>query len=194
MKEVRVFGARPFPEESITRPCNYFLALIFDKAAEGRKEEGEMKGGNGREEDGVRRAREWLESVKCLAEKEGTHEYLAIAGLRFVRTERARFVCSLCVPRSVTDSEGKWSRGAMATLMDDMCALAVMSYDLPTPISVEYSISYFSEVAAKEEVEIESRALTHKGKLWAVVVEIRKKATGERVALARQWMAVTSKI
>ncbi|CAN6456542.1 unnamed protein product [Victoria cruziana] len=159
----------------------------------------ELREGNGgtggRGEDAVRRAREWLETRKCpAAGGEGMNECLAVAGLRFAHTERGRFVCSLTVPRSVTDSEGKWSRGAMATLMDNLSAVAIMSCDLPIKISVEFSISYFSEVAAKEEVEIESRACTHEGKLSAVVVEIRKKATGEPVALARQWMSSISKL
>ncbi|XP_031485392.1 uncharacterized protein LOC116254267 isoform X3 [Nymphaea colorata] len=141
-------------------------------------------------EDAVERARMWLESMKSLPEREGTNEYLALTGLRFDRTEPGRFVCSLPVPKILTDDEGKWSRGAMATLIDAMSAVAIMSCDLPIKISVDLSISYYLDVSAEEEVEIESRALKHKGKLSAVVVDIRKKGTLEAVALGRQWMSM----
>lgn len=48
-------------------------------------------------------------------------------------------------------------------------------------------------VMVQEEVEIDSRVLKHKGKLSAVVVEIRKKGTLKPVALGRQWMSMPSK-
>ncbi|CAN6456544.1 unnamed protein product [Victoria cruziana] len=145
-------------------------------------------------EDAVERARKWLESMKSLPEREGTNEYLALTGLRFDRTEPGHFVCSLAVPKILVDNEGKWSRGAMATLIDAMSAVAIISCDLPIKISVDLAISYYSDVSMGEEVEIDSRVLKHKGKLSAVVVEIRKKGTLKPVALGRQWMSMPKQL
>ena len=42
-------------------------------------------------------------------------------------------------------------------------------------------------------MEIEARTLAHVGKLSNVTVEIRKKESGEVVAVGKQWMASTSR-
>lgn len=42
-------------------------------------------------------------------------------------------------------------------------------------------------------MEIDARTLSHVGKLSYVTVEIRKKGSGEMVALGKQWMAASSR-
>lgn len=38
---------------------------------------------------------------------------------------------------------------------------------------------------------MEARVVEHKGMLTAVMVEVRKKSTGELVAIGRQWMSAS---
>jgi acyl-coenzyme A thioesterase 13 len=43
----------------------------------------------------------------------------------------------------------------------------------------------------QEEVEMEGRVVEHKGRMTAVTVEIRKKESGQLVAIGRQWMSTS---
>lgn len=66
-----------------------------------------------------------------------------------------------------------------------------MSVEGIIKVSVHYDISYFSPAKLHEEVELDGRVVEQKGKMTAVTVEIRKKDSGELVAIGRQWMSTT---
>ncbi|XP_066326712.1 uncharacterized protein [Miscanthus floridulus] len=143
-------------------------------------------------------ARKWLEDVSV--DREG-HVHpavasggkaltaLATAGARVSLAEPGLVVCSLRVRAPLTDAEGRWHAGAIATAADNVCAAAVFTALGEDVLTVQYGLSYFSPAHHEEEVEMDGRVVGRKGKLAAVTVEVRKKESGELVATCRQWMA-----
>ncbi|XP_077228814.1 uncharacterized protein LOC143861770 isoform X2 [Tasmannia lanceolata] len=114
---------------------------------------------------------------------------VALKGLQILRAEKGLLFCKFVVPNHLSDKDGNWSAGAIATLIDDVGSLTVFSFFNQIKVSVDFVISYFSTVKINEEVEIEAKVLGPQGKLSSMMVEIRKKVTGELVALGKQWMS-----
>ncbi|ONM03183.1 FHA domain-containing protein FHA2 [Zea mays] len=106
--------------------------------------------------------------------------------------EDGRVVCSLRVGAPLTDAEGRWHAGAIAVAADNVCAAAVFTALGADVLTVQYSLSYFSPAHLDEEVEMEGRVVGRKAALAAATVEVRKKESGELVAICRQWMAPLS--
>ncbi|KAF8643692.1 hypothetical protein HU200_066753 [Digitaria exilis] len=133
-------------------------------------------------------ARNWLEDAGATAEGGAGQSFnaLPLSGVRVSLAERGRAVCSLRVPPHLTDAEGNWHTGAIAAAADDVCAAAIMSVEGIIKVSVHYDISYFSPAKLHEEVEMDGKVVEHKGRMTAVTVEIRKKESGELVAIVRQ--------
>jgi acyl-coenzyme A thioesterase PaaI-like protein len=46
-------------------------------------------------------------------------------------------------------------------------------------------------LCVQDEVEMDGRVVEQKGRMTAVAVEIRKKESGELVAIGRQWMTTS---
>jgi acyl-coenzyme A thioesterase PaaI-like protein len=46
-------------------------------------------------------------------------------------------------------------------------------------------------LCVQDEVEMDGRVVEQKGRMTAVAVEIRKKESGELVAIGRQWMTAS---
>uniref|UniRef100_A0A0D9UYS3 Thioesterase domain-containing protein n=1 Tax=Leersia perrieri TaxID=77586 RepID=A0A0D9UYS3_9ORYZ len=138
-------------------------------------------------------ARRWLEEAGATVDGSGHRAFnaLPLTGVRVSLADGGRAVCSLRVPAELTDAEGRWHPGAIAAAADDVCAAAIMSVEGIIKVSVHYDISYFSPANLHEEVELDGRVVEQKGKLTAVTVEIRKKDSGELVAIGRQWMSAT---
>ncbi|CAO1945924.1 unnamed protein product [Urochloa humidicola] len=113
---------------------------------------------------------------------------MVMAGARVSVAEPGRVVCSLRVRAPLTDAEGRWHAGAIAAAVDNACSAAVFTVEGAPTATVQYSMSYFSPAHADEEVEMEGRVVSRKGKLTAAAVEVRKKESGELVAIGRQWM------
>ncbi|KAF2301194.1 hypothetical protein GH714_020762 [Hevea brasiliensis] len=90
------------------------------------------------------------------------------------------------------DGHGNWHVGAMATLIDDVGAAAILSLTGHIKGSLDFNISFYFPAKIQEEVEIEAKVVGEKGRLVSVVVEVRKKDNGELIALAKQWMSVPS--
>ena len=55
---------------------------------------------------------------------------------------------------------------------------------LPSP----FILRHLFRPQSQEEVEMEGRVVSRKGKLTSAVVEVRKKESGELVAIGRQWI------
>uniref|UniRef100_J3KXY4 Thioesterase domain-containing protein n=1 Tax=Oryza brachyantha TaxID=4533 RepID=J3KXY4_ORYBR len=138
-------------------------------------------------------ARKWLEEAGVAFDGSDRRAFnaLPLTGVRVSLAEGGRAVCSLRVPAELTDAEGNWHPGAIAAAADDVCAAAIMSVEGIIKVSVHYDISYFSPAKYHEEVELDGRVVEQKGKMTAVTVEIRKKDSGELVAIGRQWMSTT---
>ncbi|XP_047061534.1 uncharacterized protein LOC124668435 [Lolium rigidum] len=89
----------------------------------------------------------------------------------------------------------KWLEDAGAIGKDaaggDVCAAAIMSVEGIIKVSVHYDISYFVPAKHHDEVEMDGRVVDRKGRMTAVTIEVRKKETGELVAIGRQWMTTS---
>ncbi|CAL4961500.1 unnamed protein product [Urochloa decumbens] len=96
--------------------------------------------------------------------------------------------CFLLMGSCAQDAEGRWHPGAIAAAVDNACSAAVFTVEGAPTATVQYSLSYFSPAHPDEEVEMEGRVVSRKGKLTAAMVEVRKKESGELVAIGRQWM------
>ncbi|RCV23468.1 hypothetical protein SETIT_5G008500v2 [Setaria italica] len=138
-------------------------------------------------------ARRWLEDAGAKVEggQDRAFNALPLAGVRVSLAERGRAVCSLRVPAHLTDAEGNWHTGAIAAAADDVCAAAIMSVEGIIKVSVHYDISYFAPAKLHDEVEMDGRVVERKGRMTAVAVEIRRKESGELVAIGRQWMTAS---
>ncbi|KAK1311567.1 hypothetical protein QJS10_CPA07g00784 [Acorus calamus] len=136
------------------------------------------------------KAKKWLEGkVTRGIPNQNPIEGQAMPDLVVVEAEDGRILCRFVVPRHLSDGEGNWSAGAVATLIDVVAAASIVTRTSRIFVSVDFSISYFSTAVIEEEVEIEGRLVGEgKGKLRAVEVEIRRRRDRELVALGREWM------
>ncbi|KAH7682475.1 Acyl-CoA hydrolase protein [Dioscorea alata] len=157
--------------------------------------------GRGGGEERAMTAREWLERMMARVDgasttaaefagsKAGNFDAIAMWGLKVLHVGGGRALCSLCVPKFLTDEDGCWHAGSIATVIDDVGAAAILTTEGHIKVSVDFEISYFSPAKVNEEVEIDAKVVGHKGQLSVVLVEIRKQISGELVALGRQWMS-----
>ncbi|KAF5179129.1 Thioesterase superfamily protein, partial [Thalictrum thalictroides] len=131
--------------------------------------------------------KKWLED---LSHGRSGHEIeiLTVQGLQVVAAQKGLIRCTFFVPKSLADRDGNWHTGAMATLMDDIGAAAIATTAGYIKASVNFDISCFSIVKVEEEVEIEAKVLSDRGKLSSVLVEVKRKDNGEMVALGKLWM------
>ncbi|OQU86067.1 hypothetical protein SORBI_3003G008200 [Sorghum bicolor] len=157
-------------------------------------------GGESRALRQVAVARKWLENPRVgydggvAAHAAGGSQELscvALAGARVSVAEPGRVVCSLRVRAPVADAEGSWHTGAIAAVVDCVCSAVVHTVVGAPTATVHYSLSYFSPADRDTEVEVEGRVVSRKGKLTAATVEVRKKESGELVAVGRQWVTPT---
>ncbi|EAZ11133.1 hypothetical protein OsJ_00981 [Oryza sativa Japonica Group] len=111
--------------------------------------------------------------------------------LRFGLTCLFLVSAAAAVAAAAQDADGRWHAGAMAAAVDNLCAAVVYTADGVHRFTISQAMSFFSPAAHGEEVEMDGRVAHRKGKLTAAVVEVRRKASGELVAIGRQWMTST---
>ncbi|KAJ0962585.1 hypothetical protein J5N97_027707 [Dioscorea zingiberensis] len=150
------------------------------------------------EEEGER-AKRWLQSVVSKPKGHGSSSRevgdggffnaLTLWDLRVSFTHAGRALCSFRVPAHLTDADGNWISGAMSTVIDLVGAAAILSEGGNLKVSANMDITYLSPARIDDEVEVDARVLGHKGRVSAVAVELRKKGSGEMVALGKLWMA-----
>ncbi|KAA8540395.1 hypothetical protein F0562_024686 [Nyssa sinensis] len=116
-------------------------------------------------------------------------EALTLDGIQVKHVEKGFIRCNFVIPKHLSDRDGNWQVGAIAILVDDVGAAAIFSTHDHIKASVAFDISYYSTVKIQEEVEIEAKVVGNKGKLSSVLVKIKKKESGEMVAMGKQWMA-----
>ncbi|KAK9102734.1 hypothetical protein Sjap_019988 [Stephania japonica] len=132
-------------------------------------------------------SKKWLEDVRDgrLARE---FETTALQGLQVVRAQKGSMLCNFTVPKAQSDEKGNWVAGAMAALIDDVGAAAIVSIVDRLHVSVSFDISFFSTAKIQEELEIEAYTLGNNGKLCSVEVRITRKTDGKLIALGKQWM------
>ncbi|KAF5726871.1 putative Thioesterase superfamily protein [Tripterygium wilfordii] len=106
-----------------------------------------------------------------------------LQGLQVAQARKGYFLCTFIVPDLTSDENGNWHGGAIATLIEVVGAAAVNSLAGHFNLTVDFSVSYYSTVKIHEQVEIEAKIAGNKGKLTAVVVEVRRQDSRELVAL-----------
>ncbi|KAK3426646.1 hypothetical protein EUGRSUZ_F03046 [Eucalyptus grandis] len=142
------------------------------------------------DDDEVERAARWLEDLSNgVLNRE--FDFLTLQGLRVVRARKDSLLCTFVVPDRLSDMDGNWHVGAMATLIDDVGAAMAYSATGKLKATLDFCVSYLSTAKIQEEVEIESKVVGpgSKGKLAMVVMEVRRKDSGKLIALAKQWLA-----
>ncbi|GFZ04173.1 hypothetical protein Acr_16g0007970 [Actinidia rufa] len=146
------------------------------------------------EEDHPQRSQKWLENVsKGIVSHE--IEALTLQGLQIELAQKGLIRCKFVVPEHLSDRDGNWHVGAIAVLVDDVGAAAIFSYVGHIKASVGFNVSYLSTAKIQEEVEIEGKVIGHKDKLSLVEVSVKKKDSGQIIAIGKQWMsAMTSKL
>ncbi|KAF8388957.1 hypothetical protein HHK36_025641 [Tetracentron sinense] len=114
---------------------------------------------------------------------------LSVRGLQIKRVQKGLILCNFVIPKHLSNKDGNWHVGAIATLIDAIGGITIISSVGLFKASVNFDVSYFSTAKIHEEVEIESKVLGQKGRLTSVIVEIRRKEDGEMVALGKLWMS-----
>ncbi|CAL1392311.1 unnamed protein product [Linum trigynum] len=114
-------------------------------------------------------------------------EGLTMDGLRIVESRKGFIRCHFTVPNRLTDGDGNWHVGAMATMIDDLSAFAIYSLVGHLKASVDFTISFLSTAKLEEEIELEAKVVGVKERLASVVAEVRR-SNGELIALGKQWM------
>ncbi|XP_071729426.1 uncharacterized protein [Rutidosis leptorrhynchoides] len=128
-------------------------------------------------------AKKWLENSSTF-QLDG----MAQRGIKIDRVEFGYVRCYFVVPDHLTDGEGNWNAGAISVLIDGMAAGAVFSICGGQLATIDFTISFYSTVKVNEEVVIEANVVGEQGSLISVVIDITKKATGDKVAVGKQWM------
>ncbi|XP_054782916.1 uncharacterized protein LOC129290223 [Prosopis cineraria] len=118
--------------------------------------------------------------------------FLSTNNIRVAQARKGFLLCNYILPNGVSDENGNWHAGAVATLIDNIGTLATYSFVPVFNVSVDFSISIFSPAKVQEEVEVEAKVVGKKERLTCVAVQIRKKGNGELIALGKQWMAATN--
>uniref|UniRef100_A0A5B7BHB9 Acyl-coenzyme A thioesterase 13 n=1 Tax=Davidia involucrata TaxID=16924 RepID=A0A5B7BHB9_DAVIN len=138
------------------------------------------------EDDIPQKARKLLEGLS----KGLGHELEAVTleGMQVELAQKGLIRCNFVIPKHLSDQDGNWQAGAIAVLVDNVGAAAIFSSFGHLKASVAFDISYYSTAKIQEEVEIEAKVAGHKGKLASVVVKIKKKDSGEMIAMGKQWM------
>ncbi|KAF9685184.1 hypothetical protein SADUNF_Sadunf03G0028000 [Salix dunnii] len=139
------------------------------------------------EDNPVQRSNKWLDDLsKGLGHQ---LEAITVEGLKIVKALEGSILCNFVVSNRISDADGNWHVGAMATLIDDVGAAAIYSYGGHIKASVDFNISFFSTAKIHEEVELEAKVVGDKGRITSVIIEVRRKNNGELIALGKQWMA-----
>ncbi|XP_062008405.1 uncharacterized protein LOC133725249 [Rosa rugosa] len=140
------------------------------------------------EDEKLQKSKKWLHDLSTGAKGINELEALTHVGLQVMNARKGFFRCNFIVPDHLSDQDGNWHVGAIATVIDDVGAATVYS-TVGDVKSVDFTISYYSRVKTREEVELEAEIVGDMGKLICVVVKVTRKENGERVALGKQWMA-----
>ncbi|PON70606.1 Thioesterase domain containing protein, partial [Parasponia andersonii] len=109
----------------------------------------------------------------------------ALKGIRVDRVEPDLVVCTFKVSPRLTDRNGRFASGAIATLVDVVGAAVVHREGLPMNVSVDMSISFLSTANVNDELEITSSTLGLTGGYSGTSVLLKSKATGELIAEGR---------
>ncbi|KAI3977526.1 hypothetical protein MKX01_000439 [Papaver californicum] len=101
-------------------------------------------------------------------------ETQAIQNLHSICVQKGFIHCNFIVPQNLSDRDGNWHVGAIATLIDLVGACAVYTSFGNLNATVDFNVSYFSTAKIQ-------------GNLFSVMVVIKKKENGDLVAIGKLW-------
>ncbi|KAH7415372.1 hypothetical protein KP509_14G039900 [Ceratopteris richardii] len=125
------------------------------------------------------------DSVTSIAQ---LHEGIVYKPLKVLVSEPGRFVCSFRVPVHLTNSSNVLHQGAIASLVDNIGAAALITIDGIVRLSVDISVTYTSYAKIDDEVEVEAVVIKYTESLGVVTVNLSNKSTGQLVAQGRHTM------
>ncbi|MBA0712907.1 hypothetical protein Golax_011978 [Gossypium laxum] len=117
-------------------------------------------------------------------------ETRVLQGLHVTHAEKGFMRFDFLVPNAISDVDGNWSVGALASLVDIIGLVTIYSFANRVTSTVDLNVSYYSTATIQEHVEIESKVSANRGKLMHAVVEVRRKGNGEVIAIGKIWMAL----
>ncbi|KAF8388956.1 hypothetical protein HHK36_025640 [Tetracentron sinense] len=99
------------------------------------------------------RAKEWLEDLA--AGRLGQEiETLAHRGIQILQAKRGSILCNFIIPERLSDKDGNWHVGAIATLIDAIGAAAIVSSVGLIKASVHFDVSYFSTAKIHDAIPL----------------------------------------
>ncbi|XP_048319923.2 uncharacterized protein LOC107404992 isoform X2 [Ziziphus jujuba] len=116
----------------------------------------------------------------------------SLGGLEVVHAQKGLLRCKFPIPNDVSDPDGNWHVGAIASLMDTLGVSAAYTSTGLSRLTVDFNISYYSTAKIQEVVEIEAKVVSKREKLTGVVLEVRKTEDSQLIAVGRQWVASSS--
>ncbi|KAF3450728.1 hypothetical protein FNV43_RR06817 [Rhamnella rubrinervis] len=118
----------------------------------------------------------------------------SLRGLEVVHAQKGLLRYKFVIPNDVSDDDGNWHVGAIASLIDVLGVSAAYTSTGLSRLTVDFNISYYSTAKTQEEVEIVAKVVSERAMLTSVLLEVRKTNNGQLVALGRQWVASNQKI
>ncbi|KAF7843368.1 Thioesterase superfamily [Senna tora] len=101
----------------------------------------------------------------CNGSKGYAIEALIANHVRPINIHTGFMLCEFVVHHGVSDENGNWHVGAMATLIDVIGSLTVFSFTASDNVTVDFALSYFSNAKLQEEVEIEGKVMGKKERM-----------------------------
>ncbi|XP_057854204.1 uncharacterized protein LOC131064186 isoform X3 [Cryptomeria japonica] len=111
------------------------------------------------------RAKKWLQSLQKIEnmnkidpreapislDSSNIYEGFVFRGLQIDQLQEGRALCTFKVPPRLVDGNGIWPARVIMSLVDNVCAAAIMTCDKPVKVSVDYNLSYFSTAKTHDE-------------------------------------------
>ncbi|KAI3937554.1 hypothetical protein MKW92_019854 [Papaver armeniacum] len=126
------------------------------------------------EDKSVKMAKDWIQNL-AQGRKGREIETQTLQNLQSIHLQKGLLRCNFIVPKSLSDRDGNWHAGAIATLIDVIGSSVI--------------VATFGNITVSEEVEIEAKVLGRKGNLSSNMVVIKNKENGELIAVGKQWMS-----
>ncbi|XP_019425000.1 PREDICTED: uncharacterized protein LOC109333865 isoform X2 [Lupinus angustifolius] len=115
----------------------------------------------------------------------------SLKGIRVVKAHKGFILCDFIAHNGLSDENGNWHVGAIATLADSIGSIVSFTFTLSPQVTIDFSISYYSTAKVQEKVEVEAKVIGKKDKLSSVIVQVRKKENRKLVALGKLWFSST---
>ncbi|KAI3862342.1 hypothetical protein MKW92_039844 [Papaver armeniacum] len=126
------------------------------------------------EDKSIKMAKDWIQNL-AQGRKGREIKTQALQNLHSIHLQKGLIRCSFIVPKTLSDKDGNWHAGAIATLIDIIGSSVIVATFGNITVSVDFNISYFSPAKTRN--------------LSSNMVVIKSKENGELIAVGKQWMS-----